>query len=105
MLVIPIQPVPSQTLRVLLDDQATTLTIRQLGTGLFMSIALDNVAILQNVICENLNLIVRGTYFGFLGDFMFVDNSSDNGRPAQDPYFTGLGTQFSLIYLTPDELR
>ena len=104
MLTIPLQPLPSQVVRTIVGNQSTTLTIRQLADALYMTIELDGKVILENVICENANRIIRDAYFGFVGDFMFIDNSGDNGLPSEDPYFTGLGSQFTLLYLEVADL-
>ncbi len=104
MLVIPTQPVPAQTVNVILGEQFVRLTLRQLASGLFINVATDAQQIVGLVICQNLNRIVRNAYLGFVGDLMFVDNFGENGKPSQDPYFDGLGTHFSLLYLSPEEL-
>jgi len=46
------------------------------------------------------------TYLGVVGDFMFLDTQGSgpptfNGSP---PYYTGLGTQFLLLYLEASDL-
>jgi hypothetical protein len=55
--------------------------------------------ILSGVLCENVNRLVRNSYFGFLGDLAFLDNQG-----TSDPFYTGLGTRYSLIYLEPADL-
>ena len=99
MLIIAISPVPSQTLQVNLSGQGVQLNIYQKSTGLFMDVYLNNVLLVGGVICQNENLIIRSTYLGFPGDLMFIDNISDT-----DPYYTGLGTQYSLAYIEPSDL-
>lgn len=104
MLVIPLLPVPAQVVNVILGEQFTRLTLRQLASGLFINVAVDAVDVAGLVICQNLNRIVRDAYLGFVGDLMFVDNFDENGKPSEDPYYTGLGSHFSLLYLSPEEL-
>lgn len=99
-LIIPTQPVPAQTLDVLLDNQATTLEIRQLSTGLYINILVNAVEIVGFTICRNLDRIVRNSYLGFVGDLTFMDNTGAD----RDPNYLGLGTDFSLVYLTEAEL-
>lgn len=96
---IALQPVPSQTLSVSLSNQACQLNIKQGATGLYMDVLVNNAIIVSGVLCENINRIVRDLYLGFAGDFVFVDNQGDT-----DPYYTGLGDRYSLIYLSPDDL-
>lgn len=102
MLIIPVQPVPAQTLGVILAGQNVQLFIAQVATGMYITIYLDNstTPLLAGVICQNENRIVRNAYFGFVGDLWFIDNSGAD----DDPYYTGLGTRWSLAYLTEDDL-
>jgi hypothetical protein len=97
--VIPTQPVANQTLTVQLNNQNTQLNIRQTDFGMFMDVAVNNAPIVTNVICQNLNRIVRDLYLGFSGDLEFLDNKGDS-----DPYYAGLGSRFSLLYIAPTEL-
>lgn len=99
MLIIPLRAVPAQTVDVILGEQFATLTLRQLATGLYMDVQVSGNEVVGLVKCQNLNRIVRNSYLGFIGDLVFVDNSGENGQPSQDPYFTGLDGQFTLIYL------
>jgi hypothetical protein len=100
MLIIPLQPVPSQTVNALINNQATTLNVRQLNDqGLFMDVLLNDAPIIQGVICQNLNVIIRNAYFGYVGDFAFVDTQG-----TSDPVYTGLGSRYVLGYFTPAEL-
>lgn len=107
--VVPIQPNPNQTVQVVLSNQACTLNIYQKSTGLFMDVLVDDVLIIGGVICQNLNRIVRSLYLGFIGDFAWVDVQGTvdaNGiAVGTDPVYTGFGTQYFLIYATPDELN
>ena len=98
MLIIPTQPLPAQTLQVSLSGQAVQLNIYQKSTGLFMDVYSNTVLVIAGVICQNLNLIVRSTYLGFLGDFFFIDTLG-----ATDPVYTGLGDQYQLAYLEPSD--
>jgi len=100
MVKIPLQPVPAQTVNALLEQQAATMTVRQLGTGVYLSLSLGDTSIVSQCICENANRIVRGTYQGFEGDVFFIDTTG----AGADPQFDGLGTRFQLVYMTAAEL-
>ena len=69
-----------------------------------MDVYVNNALIIGGVICENLNRIVRDAYFGFIGDFMFFDTLTDDNGDGSDPYYTGLNSQFLLIYLEVADL-
>lgn len=104
MLMIPLQPVPSQSIAVQLADQACQILVYQKSTdpGLFLDLYVADAAVVLGVICENHNRLVRGAYLGFIGDLMFVDNQG-----TSDPDYTGLGAlgaRFNLIYVEETDL-
>ena len=99
MLLIPLQPAPSQILSVTLANQATTINLYQRTLGLFVDVSVGNQAIVTGVLALNLVKIVRDAYLGFIGDLFFVDNQG-----SSDPDYTGLGGRFSLIYLEASDL-
>lgn len=105
MLIIPLQPVPSQTVSVLLSNQQTTLNVRQLTTGLFMDVLINNTQlIIGGVICENQNIIIRSLYLGYIGDFAWMDTQPDPIAGPSDPFDTAIGSRFFLGYYLPSEL-
>lgn len=99
---VPLQPIPNQTLQVQLGGQPCTLNVYQLQYGLFMDVYVGAAAIITGVICENMVLIVRAAYLGFVGDFAFVDTTGGGTNPV----YTGFGTggQYQLLYLTAADL-
>ena len=99
MVIIPLQAVPSQAVSVTLGTQISQINVYQKLPGLFIDLYVDNVLVIGGVICQNLNRIVRSAYLGFSGDLAFIDNQGDT-----DPVFTGLGTRYSLAYLSPADL-
>lgn len=106
---IPLQAVPAQTVSVLLGNQQCTINIYQRFFGLFLDLYLTQQIVSPNpvvptpivigAICWNLNFIVRYEYLGFSGDLAFMDTQGDGS-----PIFTGLGSRFQLVYLSPDEV-
>lgn len=99
MLVVPLQPLPNQTLQVQLNNQPCTIEVVQFAYGLFMTVYVGSTIIIATVLCENFNRIVRSSYLGLLGDFVFLDTQG-----TDDPIYTGLGSRFQLLYLFPSEL-
>ena len=96
---IPLQALPNQTIAIQLSGQSCTLNVYQKSTGLFMDVLVNDVLIISGVICQNLNRIVRSLYLGFIGDFAFVDTQG-----TDDPYYTGIGSRYYLLYLLPTDL-
>lgn len=99
MLIVPTSPVPNQTMTVTLGGQVCQIDLLQKPSGLYMNLYVNNTVIIQGVICQNINRIVRDLYLGFIGDFFFND-----AQGLTDPYYTGLGTRYELVYLAADEL-
>ena len=64
-----------------------------------MSVAISNSPIVNSVPCQNRNRVVRDAYLGFDGDFIWVDTQGNS-----DPYYTGIGSRFLLIYLANADL-
>ena len=99
MQIIPLNPVPNQTLNIQLGGQDCDLNVTQSFFGVFVDVYVSNAPIIVGVLCENRNRIVRSAYLGFIGDLAFVDTQgSDN------PFYTGLGVRFQLLYLEPADL-
>ena len=95
---IPVQPIANQTLQVQLGTQPTVLEIYQTAYGMFINVFVGNSLIVAGVICENLNRIVRDSYLGFIGDLVFIDTKATAPGQGSDPVFTGLGSQYVLIW-------
>lgn len=99
MQIVPLQPIPNQTLTVNLDGQITQINVYQRGANVFIDVLVNNVGIIYGVVAQNLNRVVRSLYLGFQGDLAFIDNQG-----STDPVYTGLGTRYSLAYIEADEL-
>ena len=96
---VPLNATPSQQITVTLNNQPCQIVVRQTTRGLFMDLSVNNVLLLGGLICQNLNLLVRSVYIGFIGDMCFVDTQG-----ANDPDYTGLGSRYQLVYLLPSEI-
>ncbi len=90
---------PSLTVNTVLGGQNVTLNINTRATGLFMDVLVDDVAIVSSRICINQVPVVRNAYLGFVGDLAFTDTQGN-----EDPQYSGFGTRFLLLYLTPADL-
>lgn len=96
MQIVNIAPQPNQTFTVTLNQQYCTINLQQKNTGMFIDLYVDNSPILTGQICRDRVKIVREAYLGFIGDLAFMDTEGTN-----DPYYTGLGTRYILMYLEP----
>lgn len=95
---IPIQPVPSQIAKVVLGGQNCQILIYQKPQGLFVDINADGSDIVTGVIARDAVPIVCREYAGFVGNLIFIDTQG-----ASDPAYDGLGSRYSLVYLTAEE--
>ncbi len=113
---IQINAVPAQTLTVVLGGQSCQIALYQkqpivdeygVAAGLFLDLTVGSTPILTAVRClDRTRLLLDRTYLGVVGDFMFLD-AQGTGPPAfngSPPYYTGLGTQFLLLYLEASDL-
>jgi len=99
MLIVPLQPVPRQLVNITLADQACQIVVAQKSTGIFLDLYVNDALVIGGVICENLNVIVRSLYLGFIGDLAFFDIGGKS-----DPFYSLIGTRFFLGYFTPAEV-
>jgi hypothetical protein len=95
---------PSQTLSVTLNAQSCQIAVYRLGVDdnvhLYLDLSVAGVPIITGKVCRNLDRMLLGSeYRGFQGDLMFIDTQGDT-----DPVYTGLGTRYELLYLSPAEL-
>jgi len=95
---IPRQAAPSQSVKVVLADQNCQLLIQQKPQGLFVDLSVDGTNIVTSVIARDAVPLVCREYAGFSGNLLFIDTQG-----SLDPEYTGLGTRYSLVYLTADE--
>lgn len=95
---IPLQPVPSQQLQVVLGGQNCQIALYQKPTGLFFDLNSNAVDICVAVLAQNRNVLNPIGYTGFQGQLYLVDTQGDTV-----PVYTGLGSRYQLIYLTAAE--
>jgi hypothetical protein len=109
---VPLSPVPSQTLAIVLDNQNCQISVYTLSTGMYFDLVVNGVTVATTRICvySNLPAITRlladEAYSGFVGDFFFYNaqpQATDDDETALVEY-TGLGSKFLFIYLEASDL-
>lgn len=95
---IPLQPIPDQITKVVLDGQNTQIAVHQKTQGVFVDIALNGVAIVSSVLARDAVPLICRDYAGFSGNLMFIDTQGSN-----DPEYSGIGSRYQLAYLTASE--
>lgn len=63
-----------------------------------MDLNVDGVDIVVGVIARDAVPLVCREYAGFAGNLLFIDTQG-----SSDPSFDGLGSRFTLVYLTAAE--
>lgn len=90
---IPLRPLPSQELSIVLNNQNCAISVYTRGSHLYFDLVKDNKNVTTGIICLNQNKLVPYKYMGFEGQLFFIDSQGTN-----DPTFDGLGTRFILLY-------
>ena len=99
MLQIPIQPVPSQQVLVVLGGQNCLINIYQKGSRIFVDLNSNGTSMCIAALAHNaVPLDACNAYDGFQGNLYFIDTQG-----ADDPQYTGLGSRWQLVYLTAAE--
>lgn len=115
MQVVPLNAVPAQTQQITLNGQPCQISVYTKSgyaysdvpeftvpnTNLYFDLTVGGVTITTTAIGLNAVRLLRNReYLGFAGDFMFIDTEG-----SADPVYTGLGTRWLLLYLTPDDIN
>ncbi|MXV44397.1 hypothetical protein GS501_04960 [Saccharibacter sp. 17.LH.SD] len=90
---IPLDALPSQETSCTLSGQACRFWVRQLATGLYIDVWVNQNAIVSGCLCRNNVDILQNPASPLPGTLMVVDQQG-----AQDPDYTGLGDRYLLIY-------
>lgn len=90
---IPIIAVASQKFTIQLNGQSCAISLDQKSNGLYFSMTVNSKPCVNSVLCLNLVGLIREKYYGFTGQLAFFDTQGTN-----DPYYTGLGSRYLLVY-------
>ena len=90
---IPLADVPSQVVAVTLAQQPCVIRVYTLTTGLFFDLAVNGVAVVLSVLCQDRTYLIREEYVGFSGNFFFADTQG-----TSDPTHDSLSQRFALVY-------
>lgn len=98
MLEIPLQPVPSQILKVVLGGQNCQIAVYQKPQGLFVDVNSNNVDMTVGTIARDAVPLIPADYMGFIGNILFLDTQGKS-----DPEYSGLNSRFKLVYLNAEQ--
>jgi hypothetical protein len=83
MLIVPLVPVASQSVNVVLAGQPCTINVYAKSTGMFLDLLVNDVLIIAGVVCLDGVRIVRDLYLGFTGDLAIFDTQGALGQAAR----------------------
>lgn len=98
MLEIPIQPTPSQVVKVVLSSQNFQILLQQKDQGIFVDINVNGTDVSTGTVARDGVPLISQDYAGVAGNVLFVDTQG-----YSDPNYADLGTRYVLLYLTADE--
>ena len=75
---VPLQPVPSQSTKVVLGGQNCQILIYQKPQGCFVDINADGVDIVVGIIGRDAVPLVCREYTGFIGNLIFIDTQGSD---------------------------
>ena len=99
MVEVPLQPVASQQVQIILDGQTCAISVYAKNQCMFFELAVNGNPIAYAVQCKNLVSLVPTAYLGFTGWLLFIDSQG-----SSDPVYTGLGDRWQLLYLDSSDL-
>lgn len=95
MIQIQIDAVPNQEFMTNVNGQQCRIFIRTLGTSTYFTLQVNGIGyVCQSIKCQDRSRLVRASYLGFKGDFMFVDLDAEEA-----PQYTGFNTRWILVYV------
>lgn len=97
---VPLQALASQAITIVLGGQNCRIKVDQKRTGVFLTLWVNNVAIITGVQARDRTRLVRQSYLGFVGDLSFFDTQG-----TDDPEYSGLGTRWFLNYIEATDLQ
>lgn len=98
MVKIPLNTVPSQSLRVVLGGQNCELKIYYRFGSMYMDITCNNSLVQSGAVCRNRASVVQVANTIFTGSLHFVDILGET-----EPIYTGFADRYSLLYVGADE--
>lgn len=90
---IRISPNPNQRFNVTLNGQNCTISLKQMGSYLYLGLAVDSFVICEGAICQEAAEIIQSPSPYFKGSLFFIDTEGSN-----PPDWSGLGARYRLIF-------
>lgn len=91
---VPLNPVPAQSVAIVLANQNCVITLRQIGSRQYLSLSINGAVICENVLLVASSPIVQAAYLDFVGELAVIDLTGANEAPA----YTGWGNRWQLLF-------
>lgn len=98
MVIIPLSSIPSQKLKVVLDDQDCEISVLTRGEHMYFDLTVDGVDIQHGAIIQNFVSIIQIPTRNFSGTLAMLDTRGNSA-----PMFSGLGDRWQLCYWSDGE--
>ncbi len=95
---VPLQNIPSQKLRINVDDHECSLWLFQKGERLYLDLDVDSQALIRAGVCLSDVPIIQKAQNILMGNFAFISLSD-----RLQPHYTSINTDHILIYFSADE--
>lgn len=98
MKLIPLSQVPSQTFKIVLDDQDCEISLLMRGSRLYLDLTVDGTVIQQGALLQDRVSAIQLPSRYFSGTIAMVDTQGH-----EPPYYTGLSDRWQLCYWSAGE--
>ena len=98
MVIVPLAPVPSQQLSIVLDNQNCLINVLTRGEKMYLDLACDGEAIQNGALIQDRVSIIQIPTRFFAGTLAMVDTLGTDA-----PYYDGLGDRWQLCYWSEGE--
>lgn len=98
MIKIPLNPVPSQSIKVVLAGQNCEIKIYYRFGTMYMDLICNNSLVQSGAVCRNRASIVQVANNNFKGSLHFVDLLGES-----EPIYKDFQSRYSLLYVSEDE--
>lgn len=98
MIEIPLQPVPSQSVKAIVGNQNCEISIYQKPQGVFVDVVANGIVIVTGIVARDAVPIVCREYTGFEGNLLFIDIQG-----GSDPNYANMGSRYVLVYMDAAE--
>ncbi len=96
--IIPLSPVPSQKLKIVLDDQDCEISVLTRGSRMYLDLTVDGIVVQKGALLLDYVSAIQIPTRQFSGTLAMYDTQGEEA-----PQWTGLGTRWQLCYWSKDE--